>query len=169
MGFGSGGQCRSPLLRVSKATVLVSLLILVSACRSELFPRTQHADSDAVGEIRSIGKVLVESDSRNTWDGVTQVAKILVVDIGSPDKEGVVSAASKLLEKRGWAIIRNNEPDSVWMESHKWDKLGIMIKGIGYYDSHDGIDPVEVNAIKAARARSDSQGIVVLEVDPTDE
>ncbi|MBP2703904.1 hypothetical protein JOL79_08800 [Microbispora sp. RL4-1S] len=145
------------------------MLILVSACRSELFPHTQRVDPDAVGEIRRIGKVLVGSDSESTWDGVTQVTKILAIDIGIPDKESVVSAAGKLLEKQGWAMVINKDPDSAWMESHKWDNLGIMIKGIGYYESHDGVDSIEEKAIKTARMQSDSQGIVILEVEPTGE
>ncbi|WP_204060248.1 hypothetical protein [Microbispora corallina] len=147
---------------------LIVVLLAASAC-SELFPTTIRVDEGAISEVRTIGKVLAESETESTWDGVTSISKVLAIDIGDQGHADATTGAYKLLQKHGWLLSIDKHPQSIYMESHKWGHVGLMIKSVGYFDSHGGIDPDEDELVKDAFAKSNSNNMVVLEIEHTDE
>lgn len=149
------------------AKALLCALLLLTGCRSELFPQELRVDPTVISDIRSIGKVLGETTIKDTWDGTTTITEILIIDVGTSDTQQALSKAVNILQKRKWTVSAQRLPESVRMNSSEWKNIRLMIYGMDFFESSGESDPQLKKLIKDAQAKSEAP--VVLELDRTDE
>ncbi|MFI6509845.1 hypothetical protein ACIBCT_19760 [Streptosporangium sp. NPDC050855] len=146
--------------------VVLCALLFLSGCRSELFPREERVDPGVVRDVRSIVKVLAETKDEVTWDGLTLVSEVLVIDVGSADSRQALSRASGLLQEHGWSIIDQQLPESVTMESSQREYVRLSLHGMEFVESVGPMDPHEERVLKDARTRGGSKALLFLELSP---
>lgn len=127
------------VVRTAIATFCV--LLLLSGCRSELFPREERVDPGVVRDVRSTVRVLAETKAEVTWDGLTLVREVLIIDVGSPDSRQALSKASGLLQERGWSIIDQQLPKSVTMELSQREDVQLSLYGVEFVKSVGPMEP----------------------------
>ncbi|WP_152990361.1 hypothetical protein [Sphaerimonospora mesophila] len=154
---------------IRSTVVLLFVLLLLPGCRSELFPKTLRVGPGIVQEVRSIGKVLLEKTDEDTWDGITTVTEILVIDVGSLRAREALEKAGNLLRERGWVISAQRLPDWVQMESGEWENVLLSIEGLEFYDSTEGLGPKERKAVNDPGGQVMSEGVVILKLSRTNE
>ncbi|MER5646141.1 hypothetical protein [Streptosporangium sp. NPDC002524] len=138
------------------AMIVLGTYLLVSGCAVTL-----RADPAVLGEVRSIGKVLGESETESFWNGTTEVDNKFVVDVGGANAQEALNKASDLLRKRKWIAAPQKDPQIVQMHSPIWKGAYLSIK---LFDPlHVGMYPEA--AIKAIKEKSiDPEVLVIVNV-----
>ncbi|WP_440086786.1 hypothetical protein [Streptosporangium sp. LJ11] len=85
--------------------------------------------------------MLAETKAEVTWDGLTLVREVLIIDVGSPDSRQALSKASGLLQERGWSIIDQQLPKSVTMELSQREDVQLSLYGVEFVKSVGPMEP----------------------------
>ncbi|MBB2911730.1 hypothetical protein FHS43_003003 [Streptosporangium becharense] len=111
----------------------------------------RQADPAAVNDVRKIGEVLGEATSEGTWERVTEVENILVIDVGGDNSKEALGKAKHLLGKRGWREISQRSPKWLIMESTVWKDVHLSI---------NEFDPIKVETYPEEIGRAIERGKV---------
>ena len=111
------------LIRPSRAIIaivsLFFLLPLLSGYGSLLFPETIQASPENISEIRSIGKVVAETEESAHWKNTTQVWNILVINTEAVSIDDAMTTTISRLNGQGWKVVAN-QSDWTQMRSPRW-------------------------------------------------
>ncbi|MGJ6969979.1 hypothetical protein ACSDR0_49780 [Streptosporangium sp. G11] len=110
--------------------------------------------------------MLAETKAEVTWDGLTLVREVLIIDVGSPDSRQALGKASGLLQKRGWSITDQQLPRWVAMESSQREDVQLSLYGVEFVESVGPMEPHDEKVLKDARTRGGSKALLFLELAP---
>lgn len=98
-------------IRGTRAILVLSLL--ASGCG--ILPRTITVDEGALESVRSTGHVVLETTYGSTWEGLTQVETLVLMDTTQLSSEAAQAEILKKLIGQGWRRMSSNQ-----VESHRW-------------------------------------------------
>ncbi|MFF3437582.1 hypothetical protein [Streptosporangium sp. NPDC002721] len=104
--------------------------------------------------MRSIVKVLAETTTEVTWDGLTLVKEVLIIDVGGPDSQQALKKANVILQEHGWKDIDQQLPKSITMQSSQWENTRLSLYSLEFSESIGPMDPRQQKAIKDAQEKA---------------
>ncbi|MEU0566692.1 hypothetical protein ABZ297_15035 [Nonomuraea sp. NPDC005983] len=145
---------------------------LVTGCRSEFFPSESRVAPEVVGDLRSTGRVLAATTTEWYWDGHTEIADVMVVDVGGSGFRDALDKALGLLRTHGWEA---KDPADQWrtrLESNKWDGTWITVEPLINYEVatsegfNEQLDASNATLFDRLIEQNTSGNLVVLEANP---
>ncbi|MEU7897672.1 hypothetical protein AB0B45_33045 [Nonomuraea sp. NPDC049152] len=93
-------------------------------------------------------------------NGRTQIAKMLVIDVGATSGPHALDKAAELLVARKWVISAENRPTIVSMDSARWQGTHVVVRPFAplYFEDH----PEVLERLKESSVQEES--LVYLEV-----
>ncbi|GAA0982766.1 hypothetical protein GCM10009555_053220 [Acrocarpospora macrocephala] len=152
--------------RAVRSLVLVISMFLLAGCIPGIFPRTERVDPGVLSDVRGIGKVVAQATTEYTWEGLTTITDIVVLDVGDVTGEQAVPRASDSLVARGWTINIDRLPESMSMDSPAPENAKVYIEGITASESHNAADSKILKMIQDLRTQPNFEGLVVAEAEP---
>ncbi|GAA1012769.1 hypothetical protein Aple_014940 [Acrocarpospora pleiomorpha] len=149
-----------------RSLALVGGMFLLAGCIPGIFLRTERVDPGVLSDVRGIGKVVARTTTEYTWEGLTTITDVLVLDVGGVTGKQAVPRASERLVARGWTINIDRLPESVAMDSPEPENALVYIEGIAASESHNAADSKVLKMIQDLRTRPNPDGLVVVEAEP---
>ncbi|MET7461810.1 hypothetical protein [Nonomuraea sp. NPDC005501] len=151
---------------VIRTVVALSFALLISGCSGEAEPL--EVDTHVLGDMRSVGRVLAETETEAISDGSSVITRLIIVDVDGSGVESELAAASARLQGQGWKVA--DERPSQWIEMHsnEWRKTRITIFSSGFFQSSGRYESSVERALRSARSEHGSDGFLVLDAHRTD-
>ncbi|MEO3861739.1 hypothetical protein [Acrocarpospora sp. B8E8] len=122
-----------------------------------------------IDDIRSLGTIVAEESSEITWDGLTTITNVFVVDVNGSAATPSLNRAMDLLEEYGWESTHDRRPTSVAMLSSRLD-ASIYMEGFDddAVSSPIGLAAKTADLAKKAQAKNSAERFLVIEASPYD-
>ncbi|MFE0151047.1 hypothetical protein ACFWY5_28130 [Nonomuraea sp. NPDC059007] len=111
--------------------------------------------------MRTLGSVVAETISRESWDGTETVSDVLFVDMGSATGPVVTRVADRLRSK-GWHTTGSDLPKWEAMRLSGNAELEVSINAMGDYIWDDMQDPQMGDVVRSVRQRFAPQNVAVV-------
>ncbi|XVQ83313.1 hypothetical protein ACQP2K_31410 [Microbispora siamensis] len=119
--------------------------------------------------MNSAGKILAETVTETTWDGLTAVHRVAIVDVGAEDVTSALDRATKHFQARGWVIVTRTPDLAVVMGSPKWGNARLWLYSLEFIQQIEDLGADVKKAIKKAQTTVEPNVPVYLEADPSGE
>lgn len=96
------------------------ILVVLSGCDAAWLPITEiKVDPAAIGEVRSVGRVVTRTFADPIYERTVQVIEILVIDVEASSLAEAAKTVRGRLEQQGWSTVGPTDLP-IQMESSRW-------------------------------------------------